>query len=131
MTFRIKMRGAPGLLIAEYRCPEHGVFEALVDRDTNGDPPVKQPCPAAVLGCSHPSPWTISAPRPKVDSIACFAAIPGGDLKNRPPGMLDTRPLAEGMKYSEWQKLQRNHQRARRHKQMVDKGLIQKKIIVG
>ena len=45
--------------------------------------------------------------------------------------MLDTRPLAEGMPYKEWEKKQAEAQRARRHKELIDKGITQKKVIVG
>lgn len=140
MTFKIKIRGAGGLLASEYRCPIHGVFTVTVQRDENGDPPSHQSCPSPQSGsfehasslwtCGRASEWTISAPMQKVLSVPCYAAVRGGDMKDRPPGMLDTRPLAEGMKYTEWKKLQREETRRRRHKQLVDKGIISKKVIV-
>lgn len=153
MTFKIKIRGAGGLLASEYRCPIHGVFTVTVQRDENGDPPSHQSCPhelevhapecdtaldeacsnepdCGVWTCGRASEWTISAPMQKVLSVPCYAAVRGGDMKDRPPGMLDTRPLAEGMKYTEWKKLQREETRRRRHKQLVDKGIISKKVIV-
>lgn len=46
MSFTIKVRGGRGPMCAEYRCEEHGVFEATVDRDANGDPLATAPCPA-------------------------------------------------------------------------------------
>lgn len=146
MTFVVKTRGAGGPLMAEYRCPEHGVFEVLVDRDADGSAPDTQPCPGEmpvyeddgelvecidVVVCAFPSPWCISAPKPLVASLPCAPIVRGGDMKDRPPDMLDTRPLAEGMPYSEWKKKQTSARLARRHKQLVDKGVIQKKIIVG
>lgn len=48
MTFIIKTRGAGGLIVADYRCPEHGVFEATVERTESGDAPDEQPCPEMV-----------------------------------------------------------------------------------
>lgn len=129
MTYIVKTRGAGGLLVAEYRCPEHGVFEATVSRDANGDAPDEQPCPGD--DCEYPSPWCMSAPSMRVWSVPCFATVRGGDMAERPPGMLDTRPLAEGMSYTEWKAKQRAAQRSRRHKELVDKGVIQKKVIVG
>jgi hypothetical protein len=140
VTYIVKTRGAGGLLVAEYNCPEHGVFEATVTRDANGDAPDTFPCPAeddyddgyAPDGpCSYPATWCISAPSMRIWSVPCFAATRGGDMTDRPPGMLDTRPLSEGMSMTEWKKKQRDAQRTRRHKMLVDKGLIQKKVIVG
>lgn len=139
MTFTIKHSGAGGFVMAEYRCPEHGVFEVTAPRNENGDAPDTSACPESCLSyeddqpttCSYPSPWTISAPKPKVWTVTPTAVVRGGDMRDRPPGMLDTRPLAEGMKYSEWKNIQRNEQRTRRHKMLVDKGVISKKIQVG
>lgn len=121
------------LIVAEYVCPVHGRFEETLERDTNGDAPDSIPC-GAVDGeaiCPLEAPWTISAPKTKVWSVTPTAAVRGGDMKDRPPGMLDTRPLAEGMPMSEWKKKQTHARRVRRHKQLIDKGLIQRKVIVG
>jgi hypothetical protein len=153
MTFKITTRGAGGYLVAEYRCPTHGVFEALVQRDPNGDAPDAQPCfyvlddsgdpdldhlPSAqeeddtnTTFCCGISPWTISAPSVANDALKVRAVSLGGDMKDRPPGMLDTRGLAEGMKMSEWKKIQRDKQRERRHQQMIKKGIRSKRIQVG
>lgn len=138
MTYIVRTRGAGGFLVAEYRCPEHGVFEATVQRDDAGNAPDEQPCPhvvdhdgeGGVDECLEPSPWTISAPKSRVLSVVPTAASRGGDMKDRPRGMLDTRPLAEGMKLSEWKKLQREETRRRRHEQLIEKGVLQKKVMV-
>lgn len=107
--------------IAEYLCPVHGRFEALVERPV----PDEQPCP-----CGASSPWTISAPKTTKDSRPCYAEVRGGDTERR-PGMLDTRPLAEGMSPKEWRKKQRGVTEERRHQQMLKRGLKQKRIQVG
>lgn len=145
MTFVIKTTGAGGFIVAEYLCPLHGIFEVTVQRDANGDAPDTHPCmvidelgvvadlddhPDLTLCCAI-SPWTVSAPKPKVWTVKPTAAVSGGDMKDRPPHMLDTRPLAEGMKHSEWKKKQRELTRARRHAQLIEKGVLQKKIQVG
>ena len=141
MTFKITIRGAGGPVLAEYECPIHGVFEARVPRDANGDPPDSQPCPQqdyidastmTMLGapCGEASPWIISAPKMAVLSAKPTAVVRGGDMTDRPPWMLDTRPLAEGMSYAEWSKKQDALQRDRRHKELIEKGATQKKIIV-
>ncbi len=143
MTFTIKTRGSGGLIVAEYDCPSCGRIEQLVQRDENGDPPETVTCGqvfdcgeafAAKYGiakCDQYATWTISAPKTRVLSVMPTAAIRGGDMKDRPPGMLDTRPLAEGMPMSEWKAKQREGQRARRHKMLTDKGVIPRKIQVG
>lgn len=133
MTFITKVRGAGGLIVAEYRCPLHGVFEATVQRNESGDAPDWQCCEALDEWeevCNEPSPWTISAPKQRVVSVTPTAAIRGGDMKDRPAHMLDTRPLAEGMPLSQWKAKQREITRANRHKMLVDKGVISKKVMV-
>lgn len=139
MTYVVKTSGAGGLLVADYRCPEHGLFEATVRRDENGDAPDTQPCPhvidhddeGGVDECLLESPWTISSPKPRVLSVLPSAAIRGGDMKDRPPHMLDTRALAEGMPLSTWKTKQRELTRDRRHKMLIDKGIKKRKIQVG
>jgi hypothetical protein len=152
MTFTIKTRGAGSLVSAEYRCPEHGVFGVLARRDANGDAPDEQPCPEigehdsscdtafeeACSGeegcapCGIASPWTISASHQRVKSVVPTAAIRGGDMKDRPPGMLDTRDLGEGkVTLTEWKKAQREQTRRNRYDQLISKGVLQKKIQVG
>lgn len=123
MTFTVKISGSPsGLIIAEYRCPDCGVFESLVSRP----PPDDMPCDE----CGETSPWCMSAPRPKVLSVPCYATVRGGDTERR-PNMLDTRPLAEGMKMADWKKIQRDATRKRRHQKLVDAGIRKKRIQVG
>ena len=142
MTWTIKARphvaGAP--MLADYECPVHGVFEAQVQRDENGNPPTGQPCPVSVgcdneacveehALCSFPASWRISAPSIARDSVPCFAAVRGGDTERR-PGMLDTRPLAEGQPVSEWRAKQAEAQRERRHHELIRKGLKTKRVQV-
>lgn len=146
MTFTIRIRGAGGLVVADYRCPVHGVFEATVQRDENGDPPSHQSCPedayADKVGeacdewkCGRASAWTPSAPRPLVDSKPCFAAVRGGDIRDnekRPPNQLDTRKLADGRQtYTQWKAEQRENTRRRRHEQLVKAGIVPRKVTVG
>jgi len=128
------------LIVAEYRCPVHGVFESLIERPA----PDEMLCPV-VLGedeldefedvdesCGQPSPWCMSAPKMAIDSVPCYATERGGDMADRPKGMLDTRDLGEGkVTHEQWKAKQRDAQRTRRHKMLVDKGVISKKIQVG
>ena len=131
------------LIIAEYRCPVHGVFEEMVERPA----PDEMKCMVwldeaemkalghewrgySTLYCGQYGPWCISAPKPKILSVPCYATVRGGDSERR-PGMLDTRPLAKGMSMTKWKDKQRHAQRERRHKMLIDKGLTSKKIQVG
>jgi len=95
MTFVVKVRGAPsGPMTSEYDCPDHGRFEAQVDRSSIPD---FHPCP----DCSALSPWRISAPLFKPQR----GAVAQGKIAESPHQLaLDTRPLAEGMPLREWKK---------------------------
>jgi hypothetical protein len=105
MTFTVKVRGAGGLMLAEYRCPQHGVFEVLVSRGANGEPPAEAKCPAACrsfqfprqpIACEQPSPWTISAPA--VHTQFVITASRGRSDPKPHAKAMDTRMLAEGRK---------------------------------
>lgn len=143
MTFTIKTRGAGGPMIAEYICESHGRIERTVDREANGDPPERVQCGeyldtggviearyGIVPYCDRWCELAISAVAPKVLSVPVTATVRGGDMKERPPGMLDTRPLADGMPMSEWRKVQKKHQEERRHKELIEKGLKTRKVQV-
>lgn len=111
------------LIMSEFVCPDCGRFEMLVDRPA----PDAIECPL----CGAASPWTISAPKPKNESVPCYATVRGGDMKDRPPGLLDTRPLAEGQSYRDWRKVQDGHRQERLHHKLIKDGLKSKKIQVG
>jgi hypothetical protein len=134
MTFTIKIRSAGGPMLAEYRCRLHGVFELLVDRDANGDPPSSQRCPVAVRisGLSHggtgedhghdgrcglPSPWTISAPA--VHTQFVITASHGRNDPKPHAKSMDTRMLAEGRK-NEFRKQRKKIREDDRHKRVKE-----------
>lgn len=122
MTWTLKSRGdSTAPIVSEFECLEHGRFEETVERKAD-----VAPCP----DCGHPSPWVISAPKAKVWSVPCSAVSRGGDNERR-PGMLDTRPLADGMSMRDWRKIQDGHRQERRHQQLIKRGLKQKRIQVG
>lgn len=114
--------------LAEFECPEHGRFECLVERPI----PDEMPCGGDTERdpCGRDCPWVISAPHPKVLSVPCYAAVRGGDTDRR-PGMLDTRPLAEGQSHAEWRKDQDKGREERRYQLLKAKGLLTPKVTVG
>ena len=107
MTFTIRIRGDSSAPIAvEYMCPDWpdaapdhfgpgcGRFTALVTRDADGNPPESHDCPE----CECSSPRIFGAPFVGTPR----ASVHRGKDDPRPPGMLDTRPLADGMPVAEW-----------------------------
>ncbi len=129
MTWTVKARQhvTGSLMAAEYECPHHGRFEVTVERDANGDPPAVVACP--ILRCDRMSPWRISAPQLKRLSVPCFAEVRGGDTERR-PGMLDTRPLAEGMSTKDWKAAQAAARQERRHHKLIERGLKTRRVQV-
>jgi hypothetical protein len=115
MAFTIKLGGDPSAPIAaEFECPVHGRFESTLPRDQLPD---ALPCPRwkastvdeaiPVVRCARPSPWRFPAPgatRVKLGELT------QGKVMDYPPESvcLDTRPLADGMPYSEWKAKQNN-----------------------
>jgi hypothetical protein len=112
VTYTVKTRGARGLMLAEYECPDHGLIERLVRRDENGDPPAVFYCTEKLCGdntCSHdmctcdrPSPHVMSAVHGRVK----IAEVQRGKSDERPPWALNTEALADGMPMKEWRALQ-------------------------
>jgi hypothetical protein len=106
MTWVLKTRGAGGLMLADYECPVHGMFEATVYRDANGDPPATfADCPVIVdqdwqLPCVETCEWRPAPVRGRVK----LGEMQQGRVCEYPAAehMLDTRPLADGMPYDEW-----------------------------
>lgn len=87
MTWLIKVRGDIGApILADYRCPAHGVFEEIVERPA----PDYLACPE----CNDVSPWTPSSPLIKSPT---FISTHRGKSDEKPhPMALDTEPLADG-----------------------------------
>lgn len=92
MTFIIRTRGAPASIAQEYACPSHGFFSLV-------EPCNADETPRACPDCGASSPFRMSAPAVRVKLAE---AVSRGRSDERPPGMLDTRPLAEGMSMTEW-----------------------------
>lgn len=92
MTFTVRTRGAPTLISQQYACPAHGLF-VLVETCNVDETP--RACP----DCGASSEYRIAAP---TIGVKYASAVNRGRSDERPPGMLDTRPLAEGMSMTEW-----------------------------
>jgi len=97
VTFTIRLRGtSSGPLACEYMCPEHGRFDALVDRNSAGDPPASVVCP---MNCELEAEHVISAPMGRVR----LTEVARGKADDKPtPLALDTQALADGMPMKEW-----------------------------
>ena len=133
MTWTIKVRTSPGaLMTADYECPIHGRFEAIVGRDAAGDPPAMQHCEAeahvnilaedggvlpCTTSCGAPSPWRIScAP---VHTQFVVSATQGKATPKPHKEAMDTRPLAEGRR-KEWRQERKQQRIERRHARMKE-----------
>lgn len=76
----------------DFTCPTHGKFDSLVCRSERSSP---QSCPT----CGQPS-------KP-VECYAVRGRVRRGEMMRgksdpRPPNVLDTTPLAEGVPYETW-----------------------------
>jgi hypothetical protein len=139
MTFTIKIRTQPGApMLAEYRCPDHGILERLVERDDKGDPPPSVECcehdhdEDGEFMCSAIAELTISAPSIKFWSRDPVPIGRASKSDEWDPRALDTRPLAEGkMTRAEWKKWQRGITQERRYQKRLKAGRISKRIQVG
>lgn len=120
----LKVRGGGGLTLREYRCPEHGVFEALVPRDA-GD---EQPCPATgkmdepgfgYWLCQAPSPRCFTS-APAVHTQFVVSVVRGKDDPKPHPNAMDLRPLAEGQKMHEWRAERAQHWERDRQRRVME-----------
>lgn len=106
MTFERKFTRTSGRIVAVYTCPEHGEFDADVERDANGEAPDVITCGAergvwadafAPSGemhyCECPATWT---PSPVGCRVRRVEVTRGKYEKPERPTYLDTRKLGEG-----------------------------------
>jgi hypothetical protein len=127
MTYVTKFRSATGTITAVYTCPDHGEFDATMQRETNGDAPDVAPCPFADLeGAAERPPGTFGADDPgapeiPIEEVACermgtwtpsaaigcrvrrVEVVRGGWEKPERKTYLDTRKLGEGQDVGEFQ----------------------------
>ena len=101
-------------ILLEYECPNHGRFESFQARS---DQAASLLCPS----CHARSERAISAP--KVGTVWGYAATKAKSNDPHPnPVVLNTQPLADGMKLSEWKK-QRREFRAEERRREIKKEL--------
>lgn len=94
MTYTTRIRSAGGYLRCEFECPEHGRFESLVIRVDDGNPPDSTSCDK----CGSDSIQVTSAVMGRIKR----GEVQRGKSDERPPGFLNTEPLADGMPPQEW-----------------------------
>lgn len=92
-------------IVAVYTCPEHGEFDAAVERDENGEAPDVIECPCGELYgmpvvCAHLARWT---PSPVAGRVRRVEVVRGGWERPEHKTYLDTRKLGEGQDVEEFQ----------------------------
>jgi hypothetical protein len=95
------------VILLDFACAEHGVFESLEQRPG----PDAARCPT----CGELAPW---APSPIATKVQYGAAVTGGS-DVRPPQALDTRALAEGTPTGKWKRETQERHRVERRDQMI------------
>lgn len=123
MTFVVKHRGTPRPIRADFRCPVHGVFTALVDSGTE-----TAPCPREVahlsilppgawpsMTCGLASPWS---PSPIPMRMRRVEATKGKDEAPEHPDWNFQRNLEEGQDPDEYE-ADRELAAERRRQQLV------------
>jgi len=111
--FTVRIRGGSGLVAREYACPEHGVFDDLVERN-HATERAPRPCPE----CGAASELVISAPLGRVK----LGEVTRGKVAEAPnPYALDTQPLAEGMSPSEFKERRRKLWSDKRRREWKEK----------
>ena len=133
------------MILADFRCPIHGVFEALADRDAES-----APCPAMadvevaswvgddgelqLVGhhapgpvqltaerCNASSPWT---PSPVFGRMQLVTASQGKSDPKPHKMSMDLREVGEGRSLNDWKKERRKMWRDHDYKKRKDEGRI-------
>lgn len=99
VSFKIIQRGAPRPIAQEFRCPQHGVFTAIVDSGTE-----RASCPhvdSTNLLCATSSPWSPS--RAPVMRMRRVEATKGKSETAEHPEWNFQRNLEEGQDFDDWE----------------------------
>lgn len=123
------------MILSDFRCPVHGVFETLADADAE-----TMPCPhlrgfqptlsesenliaEKLLGlerCDIPSPWS---PSPVFGQVQLVSAVTGKWEKPPTPQHCDVMTtLGEGQRYGEWRAGRKKMWRDHDYKRRKDRG---------
>lgn len=125
MPFVIKHRGdLTRPVVCTYTCPEHGEFDAEVERDADGNAPDRIECPMGeIYGmpcvCGEAATWT---PSPIGCRVRRVEVVRGGWEKPERKTFLDTRRLGEGQDPEEFRAERKriwNEERHRRVKELL------------
>jgi hypothetical protein len=106
------------MILADFCCPVHGVFEAMAegDADESPCPHVDRPAEQVGVHCGRLSPWS---PSPVFGRVQLVTATTGRWDKAPTPQHLDTlTTLGAGQRFGEWKadrrKMWREHDWKRR-----------------
>lgn len=99
-------------IVAVYRCPVHGEFDAEVSRDATGGAPEVVQCSAT---CSMLASWT---PTPVACRVRRVEVTRGKWEKPEQKTFLDTRKLGEGQDVEEFQAERKKVWTEHRHKEI-------------
>jgi len=98
--------------MAEFDCPTHGRFESLLPR-AEAAYTSSHGCPS----CGVASARVLSAP--KVGTVwGAAASHAKSNAPHENPAVLNTQPLADGMRYSDWKKKRREFRAEERRKEI-------------
>jgi len=109
MTFKVIHRGAPRPVLQEFRCPAHGVFEALAGSDVEvmSCPkidvlPMDAFNPSGVNRlCARVSPWSPTKAPPM--RLRRVEATRGNHEKPDHKGWCDTQGIEDGQSFDDWE----------------------------
>lgn len=91
------------MILADFTCPEHGVFEALADRDADAVKcPLRSYADDSVCGAS--SPWS---PSPVFGRMQEVSAVQGKSSPKPHKMAMDLREVGEGRSLNDWKKERR------------------------
>ena len=114
MTYISKSRGdRSATIVCVYSCPEHGDFDAEVQRDEKGDAPDEVKCMEwlpqkhpEIVGHNYPTTycgkWATWTPAPVACRVRRVEVTRGKWGKPERPTFLDTRKLGEGQSDEEF-----------------------------
>lgn len=102
MSYTIRVRGdSSAPITVEYLCPVHGRWTETLPRDRVPDAIKCTKWSPDAGTCRELAPLVISSTATKLQ----YGAVQTGQSDERPPGALDTRPIADGIPVEKWRKM--------------------------